>query len=245
MRRFFTTLLVLCLANCLVTAQATEVTVFTSSTSPPLIVGEKGGMYRDMISYLNRQNLGFTFKLAYIPRKRLQVKAEDGSMDGIVIGMMPDWFGDSAQSKYLWTEPFQQDRFQMVVPSKSAIRMDAPHSMRGRTAGLVLGYSYPGIETWINERGLVRSFAPSEETSLEKLTLKRVDSVIVSELVARYYLRKHKLQGQYRMFSLPAVGTERRFLIPHKQKAVHEKLAPVIKKIRDDPEWNRLMSNYQ
>lgn len=241
MRRIFTTLLALCIC----TAQAAEVTVYTSSSSPPLIVGDTGGIYRDMITYLNRQDLGYTFKLAYIPRKRLQVKAEDGSIDGIVIGMMPEWFGDNAQSKYLWTAPFQSDRFQMVVPVASQIRLDAPEAMRGRTAGLVLGYAYPGIEDWIEERGLVRSFAPSEETSLEKLTLSRVDSVIVSELVARYYLRQHKLQQKYRMFSLPAVGTERRFLVPHKQRAVYDRLAPVIKKIQSDPAWIRLMANYQ
>jgi polar amino acid transport system substrate-binding protein len=245
MRRFFTTLLALCLLALLAPVQAAEVTVYTSSTSPPLIVGDKGGIYRDMVGYLNRQNLGYTFKLAYIPRKRLQVKVEDGSIDGIVIGMMPDWFGDSAQSKYLWTVPFQQDRFQMIVPAKSPMRSEAPASLRGRTAGLVLGYAYPDIDGWLDQNGMVRSYAPSEETSLEKLVLARVDSVVVSELVARYYIRKHKLHNQFRMFSLPALGTERRFLVPHAQRKVYEKLAPVMKRIKDDPEWNRLMANYQ
>jgi polar amino acid transport system substrate-binding protein len=244
-RRFFSALLALSLATCVAAAQAVEVTVFTSSSSPPLIVGDHGGIYRDMIAYLNRQNLGLTFKLAYIPRKRLQVKVEEDSIDGIVIGMMPAWFGDAAQNKYLWTVPFQQDRFQMVVPIASPIRLEAPLRMRGRTAGLVLGYAYPGIDRWIDQRGMVRSYAPSEETSLEKLTLDRVDSVIVSELVARYYLRTHNLQQKYRMFSLPAVGTERRFLVPFKQRAVYDKLAPVIRKIKDDPEWIRLMNNYR
>jgi polar amino acid transport system substrate-binding protein len=245
MRRICTTLLLVLAAWCQAFAHGAEVIVYTSSSSPPLIVGDSGGIYRDMVAYLNRQKLGHTFRLAYIPRKRLQVKVEDGSLDGIVIGMMPDWFGDSAQSRYLWTVPFQQDRFQMVVPVDSRIRAEAPASMRGRTAGLVLGYAYPGIEEWIEQKGLVRSFAPSEETSLEKLTLKRVDSVIVSELVARYYIRRHKLQNKFRMFSLPAVGTERRFLVPQNQRAVYDILAPVIKKIRDDPEWQRMMDNYQ
>ena len=198
-----------------------------------------------MIGYLNRQKLGYTFKLAYIPRKRMQVKVEDGSIDGIVIGMMPEWFGDQAQSKYLWTEPFQQDRFQMVVPTRSPMRGEAPETLRGHTAGLVLGYAYPGIEEWMKEHRLIASYAPSEETSLEKLTLARVDSVIVSELVARYYIRKNKLHGKYRMFSVPAVGTERRFLMLHSQRKIYNKLAPVIRKIKDDPEWLRLIDNYQ
>jgi hypothetical protein len=62
----------------------------------PLVLPDGSGIYPDMVAYLNRQKLdGLSFKLVYLPRKRLQFKS--GELDGIVIGMMPHWFDDSAE----------------------------------------------------------------------------------------------------------------------------------------------------
>jgi hypothetical protein len=39
--------------------------------------------------------------------------------------------------------------------------------------------------------------------------------------------------------------TERRFLIPHAYRRVHDKLAPAIKKMETDPAWQRISEKYQ
>src|SRR5687768_11058784 len=96
-------------------ARAEVVNVYTSANFAPLMLADGRGVYPDLIAWLNRQKLdNLEFKLNYMPRKRLQVKLEDGSLDGIVIGLMPEWVADSAQKKYLWTVPFDVDRFALV-----------------------------------------------------------------------------------------------------------------------------------
>ena len=71
-------------------SQAETVAVYTSANFAPLMLDSARGIYPDLIAYLNRKKSGdYTFKLVYLPRKRLQVKLEEGSLDGIVIGMMP------------------------------------------------------------------------------------------------------------------------------------------------------------
>lgn len=219
--------------------------VYTSANFAPLVIGDSG-IYPDLVAHLNRQNLpGLTFKLIYLPRKRLQLMVEEARLDGIVIGMMPHWFNDSAQQKYLWTVPFATDRFVVISRTGSGLDPSVAGSMSGRSIGMVLGYVYPDLDDWIARLGLVRADAKSEEINLEKLRLGRVDCVAVAESVARYYIKTHDGAGKFQLLDTPSGPAERRFLVPHAKAAVFDKLAPVIRKLKDDPAWQRITARYQ
>lgn len=225
--------------------QAEVITVYTSANFAPLVIDEQRGLYSDLINYLNRQKLGnFTFQLEYVPRKRLQVKLEEGSIHGIIIGMMPQWFDDVAQTKYLWTQPFAVDNFILVSNIKKPVHPESPATLPGTTVGLTLGYVYPGTDQWIVQHGLLRNDALSEEKNISKLLLSRVDCIIVSETVINYYVKANRLQGKFQYAHVPGQPTERRFLVPHAYRHVHEKLAPVIKKLDGDPVWQKIVDKY-
>jgi len=227
-------------------ARADTVTVYTSANFAPLVIDGTRGIYHEAIDYLNKQAAdGTSFRLAYLPRKRLQMRLEDGSLDGIVIGMMPQWFDDAAQKKYLWTTAFAIDRFVLVSRSEHPVQMDAQGSLAGKSIGLTLGYVYPGIDDWIKLHGLVRQDAMSEEINLEKLRRGRIDCVAVSESVARYFVRLHSLGSSLTFVDLPGRATERRFLVPMGRNDLFDKVAPIVKRMRDDPQWLRMTSKYQ
>lgn len=240
-------LMMLCASVLPGAALAEVVTVYTSARVAPLVVSDDQGIYPDLIQYLNRHAPGgLSFRLEYLPRKRLQLKVENGELNGIVIGMMPRWFDDAAQKKYLWTTPFALDRYVVVLPAGQAYSQAKPGALAGRSVGMVLGYSYPDLESWIRRQGLIRSDAPSDDKSLEKLQLGRVDSVAAAESVVRYYMKVHGIrEDKLQLYGLPSSPTERRFLVPHSKAAVYEKIAPVIRKLKDDPEWQRLVSRYE
>jgi polar amino acid transport system substrate-binding protein len=226
--------------------KAEAITVYTSANFAPLIIDDKRGLYPELIAHLNRQKLGdFTFVLSYLPRKRLQVKLEQGSIDGIVIGMMPQWFNDVPQTKYLWTESFGADNFILVSSLARPVDPERPSTLAGATIGLTLGYVYPGIDQWVAQHGMLRNDALSEEKNVEKLLLGRVDCIIVSQTVIRYYLKLHGLQRKFMYGQVPGQVTERRFLIPHAYRRVHDKLAPAVKKLEHDPAWQRISEKYQ
>ncbi|OFA01573.1 ABC transporter substrate-binding protein [Duganella sp. HH101] len=246
MKKFLTALAMLSLGVLHGAARGEVVNVYTSARVAPLVIGG-GGIYPDMVAYLNRKKLGqLSFKLIYLPRKRLQLQVERGELDGIVIGMMPEWFNDAAQKKYLWTVPFAIDRYVIVLPAGQAYSASKPGALSGRTIGMALGYSYPGLEAWMQQQGLVRSDAISDDNNLEKLRLGRVDSVMVAESIARYYLKVHAVAAdKFQLHELPARVTERRFLVPRSKAAVHDSIAPVIRQLKDDPEWQRLAAKYE
>ncbi|WP_343730545.1 transporter substrate-binding domain-containing protein [Duganella sp.] len=225
--------------------RAEVIPVYTSAQVAPLVLPEGKGVYPDMVAYLNRQKLGnLSFKLVYLPRKRLQLRVESGQLDGIVIGMMPHWFNDAAQKKYLWTAPFALDRYVVALPANSAYMPGTKQALSGRTLGMVLGYSYPDLADWLHRQGAIRTDALSDEHNLEKLRLGRVDSVALAESVYRYYRKKHP-SDNFHVYVLPTRQTERRFLVPRNMAAIYDQLAPVLRKARDDPEWQRLMLRYE
>jgi polar amino acid transport system substrate-binding protein len=227
-------------------ARAQVVTVYTSASFAPLMLADGRGMYPDLIDYLNRRKLGkLTFRLQYMPRKRLQVKLEDGSIDGMVIGMMPEWFDDVEQKKYLWSAPFATDRYALVSLAAKPVSPNAPASLVGASVGVTLGYHYPGIDSWLLTARMVRSEGPSDEKNLEKLLLGRVDCVIVAESMARYFMRAHGMTPKLHLATLVSAPTERRMLAPHNYAAAFDKIAPVIKKLKDDPDWQRIVATYQ
>lgn len=230
-------------------ARSEEVVVYTNATFPPLVIqGTPGraGIYPDLIAYLNSGRVpGLTFRLSHLPRKRLQKMLEDQQLDGIVIGMSPQWFDDDAQTRYLWTAPFSIDRF--VLARRPALTPGAP--VPGQAIGMVLGYVYPGVDKWAREQGLQRQDAYSEEANLEKLRLGRVDYALVAESVLNYYHKTHAARFPRELpFAsdvMPSRPTDRRFLVPHSKAAVYDKLAPAIRKLKDDPAWHKVLAQYQ
>lgn len=225
-------------------AQAARVTVYTNATFAPLVIDGKSGLYPDLVAYLNSLNLdGIEFVLESMPRKRLQAELENGSLDGIVIGMTPQWVGDPAQEKYLWTEPFAHDGFVLVSRhgSRYAFGQTAAPGLR---IGVTLGYVYPGVDEWIERSRFVRDNAPTEERNLDKLALGRVDMIVVTSSVFRHYVGKHS--GVPRMVSevLPGKPTERRILVPRTKRTLYEKLAPAIRALAGDHHWKSILSRY-
>ncbi|HEY0586434.1 MAG TPA: transporter substrate-binding domain-containing protein [Pseudoduganella sp.] len=239
-------LVMLVMSLLLPAARAETVIVYTSANFAPLVIDGTRGIYHEAVDYLNKHATGGTsYRLAYLPRKRLQMRLEDGTLDGIVIGMMPQWFDDVAQKKYLWTTAFAIDHFVLVSRVGHPVQLDAPGGLAGKSIGLTLGYVYPGFEHWIERHGLVRQDAISEEINLEKLRRGRIDCVAVSESAARYFVRRHGLYGSLRLVNLPGRATERRFLVPLGRNDLFDKLAPIVKRMRDDPQWLRMTSKYQ
>jgi polar amino acid transport system substrate-binding protein len=227
-------------------ARAETIIVYTNASFAPLMIDGGHGLYPDMVDYLNRQNIpGLNFRLEHMPRKRLQVTLEEQKLDGIVIGMMPQWFGDEAQKKYHWTLPFIFDSFVLVSTAAKPFNYDLPAAQDGARIGVTLGYVYPGIDEWIALHKLQRNDAPTEEKNLEKLVLGRVDAVIVAESVLRYFIKTHPLAEKLKVSALPGQQTERRFLVPHPYHEVYERLAPVIRKLKDDPVWQSIRARYE
>ncbi len=226
-------------------AQAEVVNVYTSANFAPLMLADGRGLYPDLIAHLNKQPGSLQYKLFYLPRKRLQVKLEDGSLDGIVMGMMPEWLDDPDQTKYKWTAPFATDRFALVSLAAKPIDPGKAAVLVAGTIGVTTGYVYPGLDSWFARARLKRTDSVSDEKNIEKLLLRRVDCVLVAESMARYFERKHHLGSQLRIFPMPGEPTERRFLVQQRDARLFEPVSAAVRKLRDDPAWRKAAASYE
>lgn len=231
----------LLLASC---ARAETVTVYTAANFAPLMLGDGRGLYPDLITHLNKHSGSLQYELRYLPRRRLQVMLEDGSLDGIVMGMMPEWLNDRDQTRYKWTAPFSTDRFALVSLATRPVDPSRAAILTRGTIGVTTGYVYPGLERWFSGLRLTRSDGASDEKNIEKLFLGRLDCVLVAESMARYYVRNHYQGKQLRIFVMPGDPTERRFLVQHRDARLFEPLSATVRKLRDDPAWRKAAAAY-
>ncbi len=236
--------LLLCTLLQAAAVRAQVVKVYTSANFAPLMLSDGRGVYADLVAHLNRAAPGgLAFELHYLPRKRLQLQLETDTIDGIVIGMMPEWLDDRRQQRYLWSAPFASDRYVLVSPASRVLRPDAA-ALAGASIGVTADYVYHGIERWIDKSRIVRSRVASDEKSLERVLRGNLDGAIVAESMARYFIRVHKLGDKLHVAVFPP-RSERRFVAPRRQRAVFDKITPIIRTLRDDPAWKEKTAQYE
>lgn len=219
------------------------VTVYTNANFAPFVIDAQTGLYPEMVAWLNRRRpAGLRFRLAHLPRVRLQQAVERGELDGIVIGMMPAWFDDPDERKYLWTAPFYSDGFVLVSPAAKPVPRDAPGLPAGTRIGTTFGYVYPGSTAWLQKHQLQREDAPSEAVNLEKLLKGRFAAAVLTASVFRH--AQQRLEVPLHAEPLNEARSQRRFLVPRSQRAVFERIAPLLKDIAADAEWQAVLARY-
>lgn len=232
-------------ATMLQMVRAETVTVYTNASFAPLVIDARTGLYPETVAYLNRLKIeGLDFKLNTMPTKRLRLLLDSGQLDGIVIGMTPEWFDDAAQRKYLWTQPFFRDAFVLVSKSIQPIFTGQLTPGRVLKIGVTRGYVYPGIDEWIDQHKMLWDEALTEEGNLHKLMRDRIDAVVVSESVLRFYVKGKQFPDGLIVEGLPGRPTERRMLIPRSKQYVFDKLAPVFEQLQSDPAWQALVGRF-
>ena len=226
-------------------AHAEVINVYTSANFAPLMLADGRGVYPELITHLNRQSTSLQYRLHYLPRKRLEAQLENGSLDGIVIGMTPEWLDDTRGNKYKWTAAFAKDRFALVSLASNPINPARSAILTRGKIGVTTGYVYPGLEKWFAGAGLTRMESTSDETNIEKLLLGRIDCAIVAESMVRYFMRTNHLGARLKAYPMPGEPFERRFLVQHRDARLFEPLSATVRKVRDDPSWRKAAAAYQ
>ncbi|MFZ6820084.1 substrate-binding periplasmic protein [Undibacterium sp. Ji22W] len=240
------TLLVSLLAS---VASAKEVIkVYTYHLKPPFVVREatREGLYFDAISYFNKKNNQFQFELHYLPRRRLDMMVNAGTLDGLVIGVNPLWFNDKQERRYLWTGSLLHDVDEVISSKEKAFEFTGLESLTGLRVGLVLGYYYFGVSEMAVTGKLFRDDASSEDHNFKKLLANRIDVAIISRS-NHDFVMKHQpeLVGKFHISSKPHDQYERRIMIPLAMAKIHHVLNTIVSQMHVDPLWKEKMASYR
>ena len=205
----------------------------------------RSGLYYDFASYLNLKQDQYNFEVIYVPRKRLDRLIESDELNGLVIGVSPVWFKDKEETKYLWLDSFYDDRDEFVSLKTLPFNYINKQSFNDKTVVGVAGFYYFGINESVDAGHLLRIDTIGELQSLQLIEKKRADFAIVSRSVFNYLKTQNSLQDIYHMSPIPHDQFSRRLLTTKNNKALHEKLAPIMKAIKQDPLWLDILAKYE
>jgi polar amino acid transport system substrate-binding protein len=225
-----------------------NIKVYTYHHKTPLIINEvaEKGLYYDAIRYFNSKNKEYQFNLIYLPRRRLDLMVNSNTLDGIVIGVNPLWFGDKDEKKYLWTPTLFSDVDELISTKKKPFEYTGADSLKNMRVGLILGYYYFGINELADSGLLKRDDATSEDHHFRKLLANRIDVAVISR--SNYdYVMKHEpdLVGKFHLSKKPHDQFDRRILLPMQYEKVHAVLNATIQKMATDPQWKTTIADYR
>lgn len=225
-----------------------HVKIYTYHLKAPFVIDERNakGLEYDATRYFNEHTDEFQFSLIYLPRKRLDLMMQNDTLDGIVIGVAPVWFGDKNEKRYLWTSVFLNDANEVISSRENPFEYTGLDSLKNQRLGLVLGHYYEGISELAQRRLLTREDASSEDHQFRKLLAKRMDLAIISR--SNYdYMMKHEpdLSGKFHVSKLPFEQINRKILLPLRFQKVQATLDAILHEMSRDPAWQSKIAEYR
>lgn len=243
-------LCLLCLSICgVLPAFAKDVIkVYTYHLKPPFVVREatQEGLYFDALNYFNKHNSEYQFELHYLPRRRLDLMVNSNSLDGLVIGVSPIWFGDKQETKYLWTTSLINDVDEVISSATHPFEFTTLESLKGMRVGLVLGYYYFGVSEMAQKGQLIRDDASSEDHNFKKLLADRIDVAIISRSNHDFVMKRNpEFVGKFHISKKPHDQYERRIMLPLKYVKVQQILNQILAQQHRDPAWKAVLAKYR
>lgn len=226
-------------------AEQREILLYSYQQKPPYVVdaGRRQGLYFDLAERLEAQMPDYRFTVQEIPRRRLDLLLQQGQLDGLVVGVSPDWFADA--TRYRWSHAFIDDGNLLVSRSEGEVSRLGIDDLAGRRLGLVGGHAYPELQAVLASGKTERQNANSELANLERLLRGWIDATVVGMRTLDYQEHQQPgLRGRIHVAEPVLYRYPRQLLVP----ARYEKLLPALDKAIDalpsDPVWLKRQKHY-
>lgn len=161
--------------------------ILVNSPYPPYVMpeGHPTGPGIDMeIALRALERLGVTATVQFAPFKRVLVMLEQGQADMTTTLS----FRAERDAYLLWSEPYRTDTTYVFFTVKGSPFQPARlEDLRGRTVGMVRGFTYP--QAFAGDPDIARVEAPHMESLVGMLLAGRFDAIIVNSMAGRYELK--------------------------------------------------------
>lgn len=221
--------------------------LYTYHNKPPFVVNlkERKGLFYDLADYLSARDVKNDYQTVYIPRKRLDRMIESESLDGVVIGVSPEWFSDAGKTQYYWFSGIYPDKDEFVSLKAKPFEYAGLKSFDQKVVAGVAGYYYFGINEAVSRKHLKRVDTIGERQVLELIAKGRADFGIVSQSVFKYLKSVSNLPDIYHLSERPHdVFTRSAFTLKNKGSQL-KTLQVLLKNLQQDPQWKQILSQYE
>lgn len=241
----------ICLLMCLITSfslQAKDtIYLYTYHKKPPFIVDldSQQGLYFDLAESLSDISVKYKFETVFVPRKRLNVLVEKQALDGLVVGVLPVWFKDKNESKYLWSGGFYPDRDEFVSLNTLPFEYKGKSSLQGKIVGSVAGHYYREINEAVKVGDLLRIDTVGELEVLQLIEKQRVDFGLVSQSVFKYLRKNQNIQDIFHTSTIPHDQFSRRAFTTPNHSPYFDEFTLRLQQLMESGELTSLINKYQ
>ncbi|MDM5181066.1 transporter substrate-binding domain-containing protein [Massilia sp. DJPM01] len=199
------------------------------------------GLNARLASKLNGMAGGrYHFESVYIPRRRLDVLLQKGTVNMVVAWVHPRFFDDPGRTRYRWTAALMDDE-SLVVSSRAApLEYDGPGSLRGKRFGAPSGHHFPDLEPFIAAGDITRVDVPQIKNALQMIVSnRRLDFTIVDRSTLDA-LRNDPFMDStlLHVASRPRTASyERSMLVPLDKPELYRFLQGALEALRSDRRW--------
>jgi len=175
---------------CCCMAAAEPMTVGTAEWRPWQIMenGHLSGITPKILREISKRT-GLAMEIQWLPQKRLMIAFETGTID-MEPTVNPVW-RECHRDISVYTQPFYVTGDVFLVRRESGIRGSSVKEFYGMKLGCGLGYYYPeGFQEAFENGDIHREDNPVAEKNLVKLSLKRIDGIIVDKVQVRYIMKR-------------------------------------------------------
>ena len=228
-------------------SQKIAINVYVYHLQPPLVINleDESGLYFDFVHLLNETSELYQFDVVFVPRKRIDRMLQSQSLDGILLGVNPVWFKDKAETKYLWTTAFLEDRDEVVSLATKPIDYVQPASLKGLVIGGVRGFYYYGINELVSTEKANRVDTVGEADLFDMLLKERVDLAIIGRSAYDYMIKTQQWQGVFHLSKIPHDTFERRILVPQNSSELFQHLSKILSQLPDNQRWQANIASYK
>ncbi|NRR30737.1 transporter substrate-binding domain-containing protein [Oxalobacteraceae bacterium] len=208
---------------------------------------EKTDLTRELAELLTKNSGGrYRFVPTLLPKGRLDKMLVHEHWQGLVAWLNPRFVNDEAKSRYLWTETLMLESDLVVSHVDAPVDFQGVQSLQGKVLGTVLNQRYADIEEMIANKQLRRSDAPSQESNVRKLLLKRVDVVFISRsTLAGLQQRIPAFETKLHVAPLPRNSFTRHIMLtPELPPKLISYVQSTVAKFGGNPSWRHIAAQY-
>lgn len=214
---------------------------------PPLIIDQSKsiGLYYDVIEYLNNNNKQYFFRAIYVPKRRINVMIDNGSIDGLILGVAPAWFKDKEETKFLWSNAILADQDEFVSLASAPFEYANLSLSKSRVVlGGVRGFYYHGIDADIAAGKITRVDTINEKALLGMLLNQRIDVAIISQSTFNFITHNENNSHAFHLSSTAHDTFQRKIMIPKQRAVLKKTINAIISQMHKDEQWLKTLKTY-
>ncbi len=221
-----------------------EISLYSYHLKAPFItdLDNKKGLTYELAKYLSTKINGYTFKVKYIPRKRLDKHLSDK----IVLWVNPIWFKDKKQTKYLWSINLLEDEDLIISRRNKKLEFTKVDDLIGKLLIIPRGFYYWNLDAYLKSQKIKKLEVNSEHSGFKLMTLGRADGAIISRSTLNYlFVREPDAKAKIHISNVPLDTFSRKILFPKGEVVLKNRVNEVIESMKTDSSWQEVLRRFQ